>query len=149
MFIGTFGIAVSLTATAFYLTFYSISDSYQKKFESINYCGLLILAYSLTFCFVASELCLTPIYFYVMLTTVIMLGVNLVLVQYSIGRTIAFWSTLVFLSLVTIIALAFCNKHQFWVFFLPMFFEGVALFIAVVLVLYRVPEKWCVESRFI
>jgi len=80
MFIGTLGIALSLTCTAVYLTFYSTGEKEQMIFESFNYMGLLVLAYSLSFCFVASELFNTPLYFYLLLTTIILLGTNLVLV---------------------------------------------------------------------
>jgi len=111
MFIGTLGIALSFSCTAVYLTFYSLGEKEQMMFESFNYMGLLVLAYLLTFCFIASELFDKPMYFYLLLMTIIILGTNLVLVQYKIGRTISFWTTSIWLGFIYIYSLCFANKH--------------------------------------
>ena len=149
MFVGTVGIALSLTATAVYLTFYSIGEKEQQMLESYNYMGLLIFCYSLTFCFVASEDATTPVYFYVCFFTVIILGVNLVLVQYDIGRLVSFWCTLAWIGLMFLVGLIICNKHQLLVFFLPMLVEGLLLGLAILLVAFRAPERWFLDNRFI
>jgi hypothetical protein len=56
MFIATLGIAVSLTATATYLVFYSVSDTVKKFLDSLDYMGKMIMLFFYTFAFVGSEL---------------------------------------------------------------------------------------------
>jgi hypothetical protein len=104
--------------------------------------GLLILAYSLTFCFVASEGANTSGYFYLIFLTAVILCVNLVLVQYDIGRVISFWCTLAWIGLMFIVGLILSNKRQLIVFFLPILVESLLLGLAILLVFFRAPERW-------
>jgi hypothetical protein len=55
MFIATLGIAVSLTVSAIYLTYYPKSRNTLLNLESYNFQGILFMAYSLMFAFFASE----------------------------------------------------------------------------------------------
>ena len=65
------------------------------------------------------------------------------------GRTISLWTTAGWLAFLYIYGLCFATKNQITVFFLPMLIESVLLAGGIILVYYRVPEKWCLESRFI
>mmetsp|Transcript_13031 Transcript_13031/g.20222 ORF Transcript_13031/g.20222 Transcript_13031/m.20222 type:complete len:84 (+) Transcript_13031:473-724(+) len=83
MFIATFGIALSLTITAIYLTFYSMDERTYKQWNKINFMGILTLIYTITFCYVASEFGRTDLYFTAVFITLIVYAVNLLLAQYE------------------------------------------------------------------
>jgi hypothetical protein len=55
LFIASLGIALSLTMTAVYLTFYPISSTMKARLETFNLMGILVMGYALVFVFVASE----------------------------------------------------------------------------------------------
>jgi len=54
MFVATFGIALSLLTTAFYLILYSKSQAINKFMDGLNYMGILVMLYFFTFAFVGS-----------------------------------------------------------------------------------------------
>ena len=143
MFIGTFGIAFSFTCTFIYLTWYSMGGKYQETLESFNYMGLMVLIYFLTFSFISSELFNEAIYFYWVMTTFLLLCTMIILVNYKIGRTIGFWITVGWISLCFLLGLIFSEKKQIIVCYVPLIIEALLMTIAVLLVYFRVPERWC------
>ena len=111
--------------------------------------GLLIFMYFLTFAFMAGEMFMSPGYFYFMLITVLLLGTNLILVNYKSGRYISFWITTGWITLLVVIGMCYANKHQLVVCYAPLIIEGLILGIGLVLVYFRVPERWCDDTRFV
>jgi len=149
MFIATIGIAISLSLTVVYLTFYSLGKAENHLYESINYMGLLTLAYLCTFACVGGELQGTGAYFYLLLTTVILLGASLILVHYDKGRLIGLIITGVWVGVLFFDGLGNSTKSQMMVFFVPVILEGLFLGIGFILIYFRVPERWFKENRFI
>jgi len=63
MYLATFAMATCVTMSAVYLTFYSMGQEYYETLEHLNYMGYVVLAYSLVFVAVASELKSTDFFF--------------------------------------------------------------------------------------
>jgi len=120
-----------------------MSHKDQDNLEGLNYMGIIVFCFFLTFAFMAGELFAAAGYFYWMLVTVLLLGANLVLVNYKLGRVVSFWITIGWITLVVIVGMSYANKHQLVVCYAPLIIEGVILGIALVLVYFRVPERWC------
>lgn len=97
MFIGTLGFAISLSLTATFLILYSMSYKWFLFFEMLDFMGKIILAYFYTFAFVGSELVGTDGYYPMLFILAAFLLASLILIQYQIGRTIAFWGSLALL----------------------------------------------------
>lgn len=55
MFLATLGIAISLTVSAVYLTFYSISIKLRDNLEAFNLQGIILMTYLLIFVLIATE----------------------------------------------------------------------------------------------
>ena len=72
--------AVSLTCTLFYFVFYSISEKSCEIFENVHYTGLLILVYSYTFVYQASELTSKDYFYPLLVIIVIFLIINIILI---------------------------------------------------------------------
>lgn len=108
MFIATFGIASSLTMTAFYLIFYSQAETQRDLLDAFDYMFKLIGIYFYSFAFIGSELEGSRLYFPFLLLVMIILAINLVLVQYDSGRPFTFW--------ISIAILAVIYLYDFWVF---------------------------------
>lgn len=84
MFIATIGIAISLTVSAIYLTFYSISMKVRDTLEGFNIQGIILMAYCLLFVLIATEWApRQPLGFYFLFATILLLMVSLVLIQYD------------------------------------------------------------------
>jgi predicted membrane channel-forming protein YqfA (hemolysin III family) len=82
MFIGTFGICVTLTMTAIYLTFYVMSEKTQVQLEKFNYMGILIFVYCFSFAVMGTNLAGHTGYFYWLLGNVLLLSFFLVFIHY-------------------------------------------------------------------
>ena len=117
--------------------------------ESINYMGLLIFVYFVAFAFEGGQMFAMKYYFYWMFNTIILLGVNLVMVQYKMGRVISFWLTTGYITLIFTLGMIYASKKQIVVCYIPLLIEGVILGIALTLVYFRVPERWCQDVRFV
>lgn len=150
MFIATLGICISLSMTTGYLIFYSISKDTFDLLSNLNFMGILVMIYMFSFGWIGSELQHTHYFFYLLFMSTVLLITCLVILQYEIGRTISIWITASFLGSLYLIDFAFLsNKHQTQTFYVPVIIEGLLLLIGVLLILYRVPERWCKQSRFI
>ena len=55
IFLVTFGIASSMTATAVYLIYYPMSEKVKRRLETINLQFILVMGNLLLFAFIASE----------------------------------------------------------------------------------------------
>ena len=91
MFLALLGISLSLTATAIYIIFYSISESIRDLLDSVDYMGKLTMVFLFTFAFIGSELHDSQYYFPFMFSVGALLILNLVLSQYDFGRIVSFW----------------------------------------------------------
>jgi len=81
MFIATLGIAVSVTASAAYLTFYAISAKLRDTLEQFNLQGIVLMAYCLIFVLIGTEWAARqPLGFYFLFLTVLLLTASLVLI---------------------------------------------------------------------
>ena len=54
VFLCTFGVAISMTATAIYLIYYPISEKVKRRLETINLQFILVMGYLLLFAFIGS-----------------------------------------------------------------------------------------------
>ena len=124
MFLATFGIAVSLTTTTVTLIFYSVSKSVKKVLESFDYMACLIMVYFFSFAFISTELVGSYLYFAFMFFLVVILVANLVLVQYSSGKSISFWISVGLLAVVYSSDFTFSSTpKEKEVFYVPLFVE--------------------------
>jgi hypothetical protein len=74
----------------------------------------------------------------------------IVLCQYDLGRTVALIITISFISLVILIDLIFfSNKRQLKVFYIPLIVEEAILAIGVIVLIFKVPERWFKTNKFI
>jgi predicted membrane channel-forming protein YqfA (hemolysin III family) len=112
MFIATLGIAMSLTFTAIYLTFYPLSEKKREFFESFNYQGILIMVFAATFAFMGSELAGRNSYFYLLFSAFVVFVTCLVLVQYESGRVVSFWLTLGYVVAILVIDCFFLSTKR-------------------------------------
>ena len=108
------------------------------------------MVFGFTFAFLGTELIDSYIYFPLMFTIVCLLFANIVLLQYSFGRTLSFWLTLGALSFAYIYDFVNHSRpKQKRVFFIPMFVEGLVLLLGFCLYYYQIPERWCKETKFV
>lgn len=98
IFIATLGIAISLSFTATYLIMYSMSMKWFLFFNMLDFMGKIIMVYFFTFAFICSELVAKEVYYPFLYILVAFLLASLVLIQYKLGRLIAFWGTVALLS---------------------------------------------------
>lgn len=149
MFIATLGVALSLTVTAVYLCYYPISKDVKARLENFNYQGILVLAYCILFAFLGSEWASRqPIGFYFMFLTAIALIVTLAMVQYESLKTATYWITGIFGGLIILIDLcAYATKRQAKVFYIPLVIELLVFGIGILIVVFRIPERWAKNRR--
>ena len=149
MFIATFGIAASLTMSTVFYIFYSMAESLRDLLDAFDYMFKLLMVYFYTFAFIASEMETSRIIFPFLVTIVVSLAVNLVLVQYEVGREISFYTSLLILSIIYLYDFwVFSRTSQKTVFYVPMFVELILLGLTYLLYRYEYPEKWGRKSRF-
>lgn len=150
MFIATLGIAISLTVTAVYLTFYSKSKNVKKLLDSFDYMGKMIMVFFYTFAFVASELAGSTMFYAFLFLLVIILVSNLVLVQYSSGKAISFYLSIGIISVVYLSDFLFnSSPKEKEVFYIPIFVELAILGAGYLLYAYNVPERFCPDAKFV
>ena len=150
MFLATFGIALSLTTTAVFLTFYSVSKNVKKLLESFDYMGKTIMCFFYTFAFVGSELAGSTLFYAFMFLLVVILVANLVLVQYSGGKSISFWLSIGILAVVFSSDFLFnSSPKEKEVFYIPMFVELAILGAGYLVYAYNVPERFCPDAKFV
>ena len=108
------------------------------------------MVYSFTFAFIGSELAGRKQYFYILFATFCVFLACLIMVQYDVGRIISFWLSIGFVGSIFVIDCFFLsNKKQTKVFYLPIIIELILLSIALVLLFFRVPERWFKDSRIV
>jgi len=125
-----------------------MNEKIQTQLESLNYMGLLIMVFCLSFSFSGTNFAGQSGYFYWLFSDVLLLSICLVLVHYKIGRVVSFWVAVGWLSLLVIVGFAYSNKHQITVCYMPLLVEGAMLGIGMLLVYFRAPERWCTDNRF-
>lgn len=77
-------------------------------------------------------------------------ALNLVLIQYDMGRTISLWTTIVIIALVYLYDFAFYSSaKQKEVFYAPMLVESVLLLFGWLLYFFRVPERFFPETKWV
>lgn len=150
MFIPTFGIASSLTMTCVYLIFYSVSQRVRDILDSYDYIGKLVMVFSFMFAFIGSELIDSNLYFALLFSSVVVLFVNLVFLQYKIGRQFTFWLSLGAVIVFFLYDFAIhSTPKQKRVFFMPMFTEGIVFLCAYLLYIFQIPERFCPDTKFV
>uniref|UniRef100_A0A7S3CRA5 Uncharacterized protein n=1 Tax=Strombidium rassoulzadegani TaxID=1082188 RepID=A0A7S3CRA5_9SPIT len=148
MFVATVSIAIFLTVSALYFTFYSMSPGVNAILSRFYYMAALTLAFGLAFVYFASEFQNTKSYFTVVFLTLLVFTLNLVLIQYDQCRLPALWISLSFIGLILFIDMVAVATSKTWkVFYLPLLLESVLLSVSVALLFFRVPERWCKKSR--
>ena len=113
IFLVTFGIASSMTASAIYLIFYPISEKLKRRLETVNLQFILVMGYCLLYAFTASEWSIKhPLVFYFLFLTVLFLVASLILIEYEDFRLYVLIGSLVLLGLILIIDMAaFATKR--------------------------------------
>lgn len=150
MFIATFGIALSLTVTTVYLIFYSISKNVKKLLDSFDYMGKMIMVFFYTFAFVASELVGSTLFYAFLFLLVCILVTNLVLVQYSSGKSISYFISIGIISVVYLSDFLFnSSPKEKEVFYIPMFVELAILGVGYLCYAYNLPERFCPDAKFV
>ena len=150
MFLATLGIAVSLTATVFFLIFYSVSKRVKIIVDSFDYMGKMVMLFFYTFAFVGSELAGSTLYYAFMFLLVVILVANLVLVQYSTGKAVSYWTSVGILAVVYSSDFLFnSSPKEKEVFYIPMFVELAILGAGYLLYAYQVPERFCPDAKFV
>lgn len=110
MFIATLGIAISVTISAVYLTFYSISVKLRDLLEIINMQGIVFMTYLLVFVLIGTEWApRQPLGFYFLFFTVILLLSSVVLLQYPKLRLAMIITAISYTALIIIIDLFLAN----------------------------------------
>lgn len=145
MFVTTFGIAVSLTCTVVYLVCYPISEEVRAIMENLNYQGYLVITYSITFTFIATEFATSKNYGYYLFLNVLLVIACLVLAQYKV---VPRWVSLAITAgyVVTLFVfdwVLYATKKNYKVFYVPFTIEAICLSVGVVVLFFRVPERWC------
>ena len=112
MFIATLGICLSLTMTTGYLIFYSLDHERYELLQTFNFMGILIMSYAFTFAWVGSELQHTHYFFYLLFLTTILLITCMVLLQYSLGKTLSLWISGIYLGTLYIIDFLFISSKK-------------------------------------
>jgi hypothetical protein len=132
------------------LVFYSVSDNVKKFLDSLDYMGKMIMLFFYTFAFVGSELIGSQLYYAFLFLLVILLVVNLVLVQYSTGRVVSYWTSVGILTVVYISDFLFnSSPKEKEVFYIPIFVELAILGAGYLLYIYQVPERFCRGAKFV
>lgn len=151
MFLPTLGIAMSLTASAVYLTFYPIGEKLRDQLEKVNIQGILVMAFCLVFAFIGTEWApRQPLGFYFLFLTALLLMVALVLIQYDKLRAGVLWTAASFALLVLLIDLFFfANNRQLRIFYLPLLVELLVFGVGILVLLFRVPERWFRSKKFV
>lgn len=149
MFFATFGFALSLTTTACFLIFYSMSKKTYKLLEYLNYMGYLVMTFLFTFAFIGSELIGTNAYFPFLFLLVFFLILNLILAQYELGRWVSFWSSVAVLGVVYSYDFIFYSSpKEKDTYYIPMLIELMMVGAAYLLYIFQLPERWCRGVRF-
>ena len=149
MWLATFGMALSLTATFVYLLFYSLSEKWDKFFNFINYMGNLTVIFAYTFAFVGSELIGTSTYFPFMFIIGATYIVNIMLAQYEAGRIISLIISIVVISCAYAYDFSFYSSpKEKEVFYVPILIELAILGFGYALYYFQVPERWCRGVKF-
>ena len=149
MLVATLGIALSVTITFVYFSFYSISEKTYKSLNLLDYMGKLVMVFFFTFAFIASELVNSKMYFFFLFSLTAILIINLIIVQYETGRVISLWTTVMILSLVYFYDFIFnSTPKQKEVFYIPIFLELALLGTGYLMYVYQVPERFCQKNRF-
>lgn len=112
LFIATFGAAASLGLTTFYLILYPRSDAFNEFLSDLDFVGKLILIFFYTFAFIGCELAGSSLYFPFLFFMTTVFALNLVLIQYDMGRTISLWTTVVIITLVYLYDFAFYSSAK-------------------------------------
>ena len=148
MFIGTLGFAISLSLTATFLILYPMSAKWFLFFEMLDFMGKIIMVYFYTFAFIGSELVGTEAYYPMLFFLVAFLLASLILIQYQIGRVIAFWGSIGLISIYFFYDFCFASSpKQKEVFYIPMFVELILLGCGYLLFVFAVPERWCKDTK--
>lgn len=72
----------------------------------------------------------------------------LILIQYQLGKIIAFWITVGLLSFVYFYDFVFtATAKQKEVFYIPIFVELILIAVGYLLYVFSVPERWCKDVR--
>lgn len=151
MFITTLGIAVSVTASAVYLTFYSISVRLRDILEAVNLQGIILMTYCLIFVVIATEWApRQPLGFYFLFLSVLLLMGSLVLIQYPNLRLAVVIAAVSFVLLVLLMDLLFfANARQLRIFYLPLLVELLIVGLGVLALFFRVPERWFRRTKWL
>ena len=128
MFIATLAVAVSVTVTLIYLTFYSISPWANKALDKLDWSFKIIAIYSLLIVFLAAELSpnqikvneqLNFMQLAILVTVTVFLAV-IILVQFDSTKSAGWWLTFTFLVIVFLIDLIYASQQQMKNFYLVM-----------------------------
>lgn len=113
--------------------------------------GKMVMLFFYTFAFVASELQPgSALYYAFMFLLVVTLVLNLVLVQYAMGRLVSYWTSVAILTIVYISDFLFnSSPNEKEVFYIPMFVELAILGAGYLLYIYQVPERFCPGAKFV
>lgn len=150
LFIATFGLTFSLGTTLFYLILYPMSELIEQYLQKLEYVGLLVFAYFFTFAFVGSELARSTTYYPFLFLLLLILAINLVFLQYDVGKIISIWTTIVILAVVYIYDfIFFTSAKQKEVFYIPMLVELIIVFIGWLLFYFSVPERFFPETKWV
>ena len=148
IFIGTLGITISLALTTVYLIFYSMSNKWMSFFEMLDFMGKIIMIYFYTFAFFGSELVGSATYYPFLFILFAFLLASLVLIQFKLGRLIAFWSSVGLLSVLYFFDFFFsATAKQKEVFYIPIFVELLIVLGGYLLYYFSIPERWCKTTR--
>lgn len=152
IFLVTFGIAASMTASAVYLIYYPMSKDMRTRLETINLQFILVMGYLTVFVFLASEwFDRQPVVFYFLFITALVAVASLVLVEYEgLMRSIVLYFGIGWVSLMLLIDMAaWATPRQLKVFYLPFLIELLIFSVGIILLFFEVPERWCKDSRVV
>ena len=156
MLAATLAIALTVTVTLTYLTFYSMSPRTERILNNLDWSFKLLAVYGLTIVFIAAEFSLYPIrlseslslgLFLMYLTGSVAL-VLLILVQFDSLKTIVWWITFGYLFLFFLVDFFFlASQRQVKNFYLLMLIFLGVLAVAGLFVFFHFPERLCIEQR--
>jgi len=149
IFVATFSMAVCLTITAVYLIFYPISKEFSKVMENLNYQGYIVLVFGCMYTFLGTEDAASGNYGYYMFFNTIVFIAVLVLAQYSIPRWISLVIVCTYVFLMFMLDLGlWATKRDHKVFYVPFVFELLLFSIGIVVLFFRVPERFFKNSTY-
>jgi len=149
MYIATWGIAFSLTATAVYLMVYSMSYKCLRLWEGYHFQGLLIMFYFYLFAYVVSEFAGATFYFYLLFTIGCLLLTAMLAAVYEVPKWMIITGSSIFLFGIFVFDWAYhSTKRTVKVFYLPVLIESLVLTVGILIWFFKVPERWT-ENRFI